>query len=145
MLPPLLDTFFGLAAGGVLPARAEGASQAGVPGEVNRGAAVQAASPATAAVPGSEVAKEQKRAPRASVRSPLQKGGSNFSLVNHGGVGRYSYHMHEEGGSNLNTLDSYQHALPFTSLLLLPFIPLLPFTLLLPLLSLRLPVVHAQP
>ena len=75
MLPPLLDTFFGLAAGGVLPARAEGASQAGVPGEVNRGAAVQAASPATAAVPGSEVAKEHKRAPRASARSPLQKGG----------------------------------------------------------------------
>ena len=73
MLPPLLDTFFGLAAGGVLPARAEGASQAGVPGEVNRGAAVQAASPATAAVPGSEVAKEQKRAPRASVRSHCKR------------------------------------------------------------------------
>jgi hypothetical protein len=85
MLPPLLDTFFGLAAESVLPARAEGASQAGVPGEVNRGAAVKAASPATAAVPGSVVAKE---APRASVRSPLQKGGSNFSLVNHGGVRR---------------------------------------------------------
>ena len=76
MLPPLLDTFFGLAAGGILPARAKGASQAGVPGEVNRGAAVQAASPATAAVPGSEVAKEQKRAPRASVRSPLHRADS---------------------------------------------------------------------
>jgi hypothetical protein len=63
MLPPLLDTFFGLAAGGVLPARAEGASQAGVPGEVNRGAAVQAASPATAAVPGSVVCRARLFAP----------------------------------------------------------------------------------